>query len=92
MNNKPTSDEIKQDIENFDHGKSMPKTGKNLFVGQIKSGVILILVIPVIPLGIEYHLNYNWHYYVIVASLIGYVILELFNFKKYDQMQPLKKS
>jgi len=91
MNDEPTLDEIKQDIEKYDHGKSMPPTGRNRFMGQVKSGYILILAIPIIPLAVEYYLGYSWYYCAIVAGLIGYAVLEVYNFKKYDQMQSTKK-
>ena len=91
MKKKPTLAEIKQDIEKYDHGKSMPSTGRNRFMGQVKSGFILILAIPIIPLAIEYYLGYSWYYCAIVAGLIGYAVLEVYNFKKYDQMQSSKK-
>ena len=88
---KPTMDEIKQDIKKFDHGKSMPETDRNLLNGQIKSGFILILIIPVVILLIEYYLNYSCYYWIIVVLLAAYVFLEHYNFKKYDQIQSAKK-
>ena len=91
MDGNPSLNELKQDIKNFDHGKTMPKTGRNLFAGQIKSGFILILAIPTIPLAIELYLGHTWEYYTILLALTGYVILETYNFKKYDQMQYSKK-
>jgi len=90
MNGNPSLDDIKKDIENYDHGRSMPNTGRNRVMGQIKSGFILIILIPTIPLGIEFYLGSTWEYFVIVIALGIYVLVEIINFKKYDQMQSSK--
>lgn len=87
MNGKPTLNELKKDIETYDHGKKVPKTGRNRLLGQVRSGFFLILIIPTIPLAIELHLNQNWQYFVIIGALIAYVIAEIINFKSYDQAQ-----
>lgn len=92
MNNEPTLDKIKQDIEKYDHGKSMPPTERNRLMGQVKSGFLLILIIPTIPLAIEFYLGITWEYFVIVGALIVYILLEKHNFNKYDQMQIVKKT
>jgi len=44
IDNYPTIDEIKKDIKKYDHGKSQPETGRNPFMGQVKSGFFLILI------------------------------------------------
>lgn len=87
MNEKCTLDEIKKDIEIYDHGKKIPKTGRNKLVGQIRSGFFLILAIPIIPLIVEMHLETNWQYFMIVGFLILYVLVEIRNFRSYDQIQ-----
>ena len=91
MKGEPSLDEIKQDIEKYDHGKSMPHTERNRLMGQIKSGFLLILIIPTIPLAIEFYLGITWEYFVIVGALIVYILLEKHNFNNYDQMQSSKK-
>ena len=87
MNGTPSIDEIKQDIVNFDHNKAMPETGRNLFMGQVKSGFILILAIPITLLAIELHLTQTWEYFMILISVGSYFVLESYNFKKYDQVR-----
>jgi hypothetical protein len=92
MNGKPSLDDIKKDIEILDHGKKNPKTGRNRLIGQVRSGFILILTIPVIPLAIELYLELNWHYFVIICFLILYLLFEIYNFKSYDQTQTVGDS
>jgi len=93
MNNNPDLNQLKQYIKVYDHGKSMPKTGRSLLGGQIKSGFLLILIIPIIPLAIEFYLQgFVWEYVVIVIGLILYSIAEMINFKKYDQMKSLSAN
>lgn len=92
MNGKPSLDEIKKDIETYDHGKKIPKTGRNRLVGQIRSGFILILAIPTIPLAIELYLNLNWQYFVIIGLLVAYVLVEIYNFTSYDQTRTVKED
>ena len=90
MNGTPSLEDIKESVKNYDHGKSMPDTDRNSFVAQIKSGFILILAIPIIPLIIELYLEQLWYYCVILNGLIGYAIWEVYVFKSYDQIQPPK--
>jgi len=92
MNEKLSLDELKKDIETFDHGKKIPKTGRNRLIGQIRSGFFLILAIPTIPLIIEIYLDLNYQYFVIVGFLIVYVIIETYNFRSYDQTQTVEES
>ena len=87
MNGKPSLDDIKKEIEIFDHGKKIPKISRNRLIGQVRSGFFLILAIPVIPLVIELYLELNWQYFVIIGFLILYLLFEIYNFKSYDQTQ-----
>ena len=91
MNGNPTLDEIKKDIETYDHGKKIPKTGRNRLVGQIRSGFFLILAIPTIPLAIELYLDLNWQYFIIIGFLAVYVLAEIYNFRSYDQAQTVEE-
>ena len=92
MNNEPSLDKIKEYITEYDHGKSRPSVGRNRLVGQVKSGFFLILIIPLIPIGIEFYLdNSNVFYYIILAGVGLYAILEMYNFKKYDHNNPKRK-
>ena len=89
MNGKPTLDEIKQYITDYDHGRSKPPIDRNRFSGQIKSGSFLILIVPLIPIGIEFSLNNSKIFYYLIMIGIGlYAILEMCNFNKYDHNQP----
>jgi hypothetical protein len=93
MNNKPTINEIKQYITDYDHGRSKPIVDRNRLAGQIKSGFFLILIIPLIPIGIEFYLNNsNPFYYVIMVGIGIYAILEMYNFQKYDHNNPKKNK
>jgi len=92
MDGKPTLDEIKKDIKTYDHGKSQPPLSRSPFRGQVKSGFFLILIIPLIPLGIEFYLGIRVEYFVILGALIIYILFEKHNFKNYDQVQPPKEN
>lgn len=92
MSKNPTIDQIKQDISSYDHGRALPKTDRNRLLAQIKSGFILILAIPTIPLAIEFYLGSSWEYFVIVVGLGIYVVLEIVNFQNYDQMKAFAKK
>ncbi|MCV0367240.1 MAG: hypothetical protein K5798_08285 [Nitrosopumilus sp.] len=91
MDGTPTIDEIKKDIKEYDHGKSQPKTGRNPFMGQVKSGFFLILIIPLAPLAIEFYIGMKLEYFAIIGALIIYILFERYNFKNYDQVQPSQK-
>jgi len=92
MNEKdPNLDKIKEYITKYDHGRTRPPVDRNRLVGQIKSGFFLILIIPLIPIGIEFYLdNSNIFYYIILLGVGIYAILEIYNFKKYDHNNPKK--
>jgi hypothetical protein len=92
MNGKPSLEEIKKDIETYDHGKKIPKTGRNRLTGQIRSGFFLILAIPTIPLAIELYLDLNLQYFIIIGFLAAYVLVEIYNFRSYDQTQTVVSS
>jgi len=92
MDSNPTLDQIKHDIKEYDHGKTIPETGRNRLSGQIRSGFILILAIPTIPLAIELYLAYSWIYFVIISCLLAYILLEIINFRTYDQMKKRKNE
>ena len=85
MNGKPSLEDLKKEIKIFDHGKKIPKTGRNKLIGQIRSGFFLILIIPIIPLGIELYLESNYMYFVIIGLLISYLLFEIYNYRSYDQ-------
>jgi len=88
MDNSPTIDEIKTDVKKYDHGKSQPQTNRNPFMGQVKSGFFLILIIPLVPLAIEFYIGVKLEYFIIIGALIIYILFERHNFKNYDQVQP----
>ena len=92
MNEKLSLDEIKKTIETFDHGKKIPKTGRNRLIGQVRSGFFLILAIPTIPLATELYLDLNWQYFVIITFLILYLFYEIYNYRSYDQTQTIGDS
>ena len=92
MNEKPSLEDIKNDVKTFDHGKKIPKTGRNRLVGQIRSGFLLILIIPTVPLAIELYFDLNWQYCVIIGFLVAYLLIEIYNFTSYDQMKSITNS
>jgi len=92
MNGNPSLDEIKKDIKTYDHGKTIPKTGRNRLIAQARSGFFLILVIPTVPLGIEFYLNFDNGYFVIISLLVAYVLFEIWNFRSYDQTKIVEES
>jgi hypothetical protein len=92
MYNEPSLDKIKEYITEFDHGRTRPPVDRNRLTGQVKSGFFLILIIPLIPIGIEFYLNNsNPFYYIMMVGIGVYAILEMYNFKKYDHNNPKKK-
>lgn len=94
MTGNPTIKEIIIDIQTYEHGKKMPDVKRNrLWDGQIRSGFIIVLAIPVILIVNE--LSTTTIHYRHSAILIGlgiYVFLEILNFNLYDQMKKLKKT
>lgn len=88
----PTLKRIREDIVRYDHDKALPDTGRNLVMGQVKSGFMLIFAVAAIPLGIELYLEQSWYYVPILAGLVIYVIIERHAFKTYDQMRPAKSN
>ena len=85
-------DEIRKDIETFDHGKKIPSTGRNRLTGQLRSGFFLILLIPIFLLLIEFYLDLNLQYFGIIVALVGYVLYEIYNFRGYDQTRIVEES
>lgn len=86
----PSLKEIKDDISTYDHGKTMPNTGRSLIMGQAKSGFVLVLAPVVFLLVLELWLEQSWNYACILVGLVGYVIWEVYTFRGYDQMQHAK--
>ena len=89
MNETPTLDELKKNISEYDHGKKLPKSGRNRLVGQIRSGFVLILVIPLILIANEFFIQseVSLIYFGLLGGLAVYVVLEVINFVTYDQMK-----
>ena len=83
----PDIDQVISDIKAYDHGKSMPKTGRNRFWGEVKSGTLLTITLPLAPLGIELFNHNGLFHGVIAIVLVAYVLWEVYNFRRYDQMQ-----
>ena len=89
MNEIPTLDELKKNISEYDHGKKLPKLGRNRLVGQIRSGFILILIIPLILIANEFFIQseISLIHFGLLGRLAVYVVLEIINFVTYDQMK-----
>ena len=87
MSGSPGIDQVISDVKKYDHGKSMPDTGRNRFRGELCSGSFLTTVIPLIPLGIELCYYGGVTHWLIVAALVLYVIWEVRGFRQYDQMR-----
>ena len=89
MQGNPTIDELKKIVEKYDHGKTIPPSGRNRLVGQVRSGFILILIIPVILIINELLIQneITLFYFGLLGGLTVYVILEIINFVTYDQMK-----
>ena len=85
MDGKPELDCIKRYIKEYDHGRARPQIDRNPLTGQLRSPLILILIVPLIPLGIEISLDCsNISYWLIIAGIISYFIIEILNFTTYD--------
>lgn len=76
-------EEVKNAIQEFDHGKHVPK--KNKFVSQLRSGP-LVFALPVLLLAIDFDVS-DVKYYIVLILLVGYVFYEIVNYAKYDQMK-----
>ena len=87
MHGDPSLDQVISDVTQYDHGKSMPDTGRNRFLGELYSGTFLTTVIPLIPLYIELSSYNDWRHWLIIVILVAYIIWEVYSFKRYDQMQ-----
>jgi hypothetical protein len=98
MKGSPTVNEIISDIEQYDHGRTIPNTGRKRFWdGQIRSGFIIVLIIPLILISYEISLvasNVTYEYSLTLLGLIVYIILDTINFLFYDQMKssPVKSK
>ena len=86
----PSLEEIKDDITTYDHGKTMPKTGRSLIMGQAKSGFVLVLAPVIFLLTFELGLEQSWNHVCVLVGLVGYAIWEVYAFKGYDHMQRAK--
>lgn len=94
MKGSPTVNEIIDDIEKYDHGRAVPNTDrKRLLDGQIRSGFVIVLVIPAILILYEMWLVVSQPPLKYTITLIGlglYIIFDVINFLSYDQMKKAK--
>lgn len=94
MRGSPSIEEVIKEIEKYEHGREMPPTKRNrLWDGQIRSGFIIVLVIPLFLIANEFHMLHvvPVKYYEVLIGLGIYVVLEIINFKLYDQMKKSKQ-
>ena len=91
MDGKPDIAIIILEIKEYDHQNSTPKTSRRRFWdGQIRSGFIITLIIPIMIFGYEVSLvfdNLPKEYIFAIVGFIAYVILDSVNFILYDQMK-----
>lgn len=87
MHGDPSIEQVISNVTQYDHGRSMPDTGRNRFLSELYSGTLLTTVIPLIPLYIELHSYNDWQHWLIIAILVAYIIWEVYRFRKYDHMQ-----
>ena len=87
IHGQPTLDTIVSDIDTYDHGRAMPPATRSVFKGQVKSGAIITIAVPVILLVHELCLEHEWEQCLIVLGLAAIVFLEVHNYKTYDQVQ-----
>lgn len=87
MYGSPDIDQVISGVKMYDHGKSMPDTGRNRFRGELRSGAFLTTVIPLIPLGIELYYYGGFMHCLVAVALALYVVWEVHGFRQYDQMR-----
>ena len=90
LDKKDVQAEIRNDIQDYDHGKYIPKSRNYLFLGQIRSGFIIIVAIPIILITNEFSIlgnNITWEYKAVIIGFIIYVGLELINFFTYVKVK-----
>lgn len=85
---EPTLDEITSDIRAYDHQRSMPPGMRGLIEGQVRSGAVITIIVPVILLGIEMFREQGLGHCMILACLGGYAALEIRNYRSYGQIRP----
>jgi hypothetical protein len=87
----PDIDSLRKDIKDYNHDRKMPPFKRNLFWdGEVRSGFIINIIIPVILISNELNLALKQitnNYYFILVGITIYCVLEVINFKLYDQMQ-----
>lgn len=88
MHGKPDLGTIVSEIGTYDHGRTLPPTIRGIFRGQVVSGALIPVAVPLIPLAIELHQGRGWEQCLVVLGLTVYFFLELRNYKSYDQVQP----
>lgn len=88
MRGTPDLDTIMSEIDTYDHGRSMPPTTRSVFKGQVTSGAVIVIAVPLILLTYELHLGSSWVHFLIILGLAAYAFLEACGYKSYDQMQP----
>lgn len=75
---------VKKVIQELDHGRRIRATNKKIVVGQLRFGP-LGLALPVLLLIIDFVSGVE--YYVVLMFLVAYVLYEIANYAKYDQMK-----
>ena len=85
MNDKPRLSELEKTIKEFDHGKKIPKTGRNRLKGEFVSGFHLIFAIFAIMFVAELWFNLSLEHFGIICLIILYILYEIYNFRNYDQ-------
>jgi hypothetical protein len=91
IDNNPSIDELRRYIKEYDHDRKMPPSKRNRFWdGEVRSGFIINIIIPVILISNELTIAVKPLtdiYYFILAAVIVYSVLEVINFLLYDQMR-----
>jgi hypothetical protein len=92
MKCSPSLDKIKQDIENYDHGRRLNVGLKGMIWAQLMSGFLLILSAPILLSVYEISRISQWTsgYYVSIIVLGIYLLWQFSIFARYDQFKKFK--
>ncbi len=96
LGDNPNIDDLKKSMRTYDHGRHMPPIKRNRFWdGEVRSGFIINIAVPVILILNELHIAVNplsSNYCAPLAVVAIYTTLEIINYLRYDQMRTESKS
>jgi hypothetical protein len=89
---KPSLDEIKKDIETYDHGKRASVTWRHMLWSQLRAGFLLIFsalsILVVVELAQVYQsAEWTWDVWALLIGILSYIAWEIYIFVGYGQLK-----